>query len=58
MNLALGVALILISLVLVVLAWPGGSRLGELSMARSMMIAYGVLCLTLTVLGLVLIAKA
>jgi hypothetical protein len=54
-NLALGVILVLVSLLLVVLAWPGGSILGELSMSRNMKVAYGVLCLTLAAGGIILI---
>jgi hypothetical protein len=54
-NLALGVILVLVSLLLVVLAWPGGSILGELSMSRNMKVTYGVLCLTLAACGIILI---
>jgi multisubunit Na+/H+ antiporter MnhG subunit len=53
----IGVILLLVGVALVLLAWPGGSRLGELSMSRSMRLACGALCLTLTALGLILTVK-
>jgi hypothetical protein len=56
-NLTLGVILLLTGLLLVVLAWPGGSILGELSMSRNMWVAYGALWLLLVASGIILIAR-
>jgi hypothetical protein len=53
----LSAILLLTGLLLVLLAWPGGSILGELSMSRNMWVAYGALCLLLVGSGIILIAR-
>jgi hypothetical protein len=53
----LGAILLLAGLLMVLLAWPGGSILGELSMSRNMSVAYGALCLLLVASGIILIAR-
>lgn len=57
MSFVLGVILLLLGAALVLLAWPGGSALGTLSMSGKMMVAYGGLCLTLVGLGIIAIVQ-
>jgi uncharacterized membrane protein len=57
-SLVLGIVLLLIGVALVLVARPGGSRLGQLSMSKSVLVAYGILCLMFIGFGVISIIKA
>lgn len=58
MKLVLGIVLLAVGVALVLVAWPGGSRLGQLSMSKNVLVVYGALCLMVIAFGVISIISA